>query len=67
MEDKVHDLYQIFTEVDDDLADAGLGMPSTFADHLMRINSKSATVRAEEKAWFESIIKSTHSYVCNTF
>lgn len=54
-------LYQIWLEVDKDLAAAGLGMPSTFADHLSRINSRDASVVQEEKDWFEALIKSTHA------
>lgn len=54
-------LYQVWLEVDKDLAEAGLGMPSTFADHLSRINSRDPAVVQEEKDWFEALIKSTYA------
>jgi len=50
----------MWQEVDADLESAGLGMPSTFADHVCRINSRSQEVRDTEKAWFEALVKSTH-------
>jgi DNA topoisomerase IA len=53
-------LYTMWQEVDADLEYAGLGMPSTFADHISRINSRSQVVRDTEKAWFEALVKSTH-------
>jgi len=50
----------MWQEVDADLAFAGLGMPSTFADHLKRINSTAKGVKEAEMKWFEALVKSTY-------
>jgi hypothetical protein len=55
-----YDLYLMWQEVDADLAFAGLGMPSTFADHLNRINSTAKGVKEAEMKWFEALVKSTY-------
>ena len=53
-------IYKIWTIVDADLKKAGLGIPSTFADHLSRVNSKDDADVLAEKAWFESLIVLTY-------
>lgn len=56
-------LYDIFVEVSQDIANAGLGMPTTFACFLSRLNSSNPAVVLEEQKRFEAIIKLSHSLV----
>jgi hypothetical protein len=55
-----YDLYLKYKATYDDYTESGLGLPTTFADHLSRINSIHFHVFAAEKAWFEELIKRSH-------
>jgi hypothetical protein len=51
------DSFAVYLEVYGDFDAAGLGMTTTFADLLSRLNSASPRVVTEEKKRFEAIIK----------
>jgi hypothetical protein len=40
---------------------AGLGISSTFADHLSRINSDDPAVVTAEKKWLEAMLRYSHT------
>lgn len=54
-------LYGLFREVEQDLKNVGLGMPTTFACMLSRLNSSDAIVVKAEQDRFEAIITWTHT------